>query len=155
VARGRACRVDDSMRNPASECRPWCSVAQVLKERGTDEQLFSWCHGSADVYGGVEGSEAGSGGCASTNLSVSSVCLSTFNDDIGTAHKFIELANVHLQDLLVCAEMFLAAVLHRHVFSFRDFEEGNKQTVFSAMRDMVPLDVFRGESIHHEACVQS
>ena len=71
------------------------------------------------------------------------VCLSTFNDDIGSEEKFTELANLHLQDMLICAEMFLAALMHREVFSYKDFENSQKKTVFAALKDMVLVDVFR------------
>ena len=46
-----------------------------------------------------------------------SVCMSTFNDDIGTLDKFSELANVQLQNFLICLEMFFAAVAHRYAGS--------------------------------------
>ena len=72
-----------------------------------------------------------------------SVCLSTYQDDIGNYEKFAEKANVQLQNLLVCVEMFIAAMAHRTVFSYRDYKSGTKKTAIAGLRDMVPKEVLR------------
>ena len=72
-----------------------------------------------------------------------SVCLSTYKDDIGNYEKFAEKANVQLQNLLVCVEMFIAAMAHRTVFSYRDYKSGTKKTAIAGLRDMVPKEVLR------------
>jgi hypothetical protein len=46
---------------------------------------------------------------------------SGWGDPVESKEEFDELAAVGIQNILICFEMFLAAVAHRHVFSHKDF----------------------------------
>ena len=72
-----------------------------------------------------------------------SFCYSSFQDDVGDEEKFMEMASLQLQNLLVCGEMFLAAVMHRSVFSYRDWKSAQKQSTLAGVRDMMPVDIAR------------
>ena len=67
-----------------------------------------------------------------------------FNDNIGTFELFTSQAGIQLQNLLVCFEMFLAAIMHRAVFNYRDYKSSKKtKRKRDGMRDMMPYDILR------------
>ena len=123
--------------NPLDECHPWCDsyekgftdffpfcASKVY--RPTDRSTFDFCardtaKRAAGVAEGLSEDEA--------KEEVGSRCLSTFNDDIGNIEKFMEKSNVQLQNLMVCIEMFIAAIAHRSVFSYRDYKSGQTHTM--------------------------
>lgn len=46
----------------------------------------------------------------------------SWDDDISTVEGFQEVTSTGFQDMLLCFEMFLAAIAHRSVFSYKDFK---------------------------------
>lgn len=80
----------------------------------------------------------------SCSCSGESFCYSSFQDDVGNEEKFTEMGALQLQNLLVCAEMFIAAIMHRTVFSYRDWKNARKQSSLAGVRDMLmPADIVR------------
>ena len=140
----QSCLSSDFCKNTLDKCHPWCTeftphnifpfctMVAEADRRSADSTPFAYDF-CADDHGDEEGEE-GEGG---------SVCLSTYQDDIGNYEKFAEKANVQLQNLLVCVEMFIAAMAHRTVFSYRDYKSGTKKTAIAGLRDMVPKEVLR------------
>jgi hypothetical protein len=55
-----------------------------------------------------------------------------------------------LQDFLICLEMAVAAIVHRHVFSWKDFEnaEGEAVSMTSAIAVLMPSDVVKEAAEH-------
>ena len=147
----RSCLSREYCRNPLDLCHPWC---QKIEKGFTD--FFKFClsdersdtHASKFDFCEVDKSEqekliAEGMSHKEAEEEASSVCFSTFNDDIGTFEKFSEKANVQLQNLLITIEMFFAALAHRTVFSYRDFKTGTKKTMANGLRDMMPTEVLR------------
>ena len=147
----QSCLSVEYCRNPLSKCHPWC---QDFAEGFTDffvfckhshagrgmTSTFDFCardeeHREKLVHSGLTEEEA--------EENVTSVCYSTYNDDVGDFEKFSEKSNIQLQNLLVCMEMFLAALAHRTVFSYRDFKSGTKKAMAAGLRDMIPTDALR------------
>ena len=146
----RSCLSREYCRNPLDLCHPWCQNFDKgltnffhfcdNDESDTHAANFDFCEvDKAEqeklIADGMSHKEA--------EEEASSVCFSTFNDDIGTFDKFSEKANVQLQNLLITIEMFLAALAHRSVFSYRDFKTGTKKTMANGLRDMLPTEVLR------------
>lgn len=146
----RSCLSRQYCRNPLDKCHPWCDdFTKGLSdfyhfcshdERTDTHPYVDFCkkdesHQHELIAEGMSHEEA--------EEEASSQCFSTYSDDIGTFDKFSEKANVQLQNLLVTIEMFLAALAHRKVFSYRDFKTGTKKTMAGGLRDMVPTEVLR------------
>ena len=146
----RSCLSREYCRNPIDKCHPWCEDFSTgytdffplcLHDKNMDKHSFvDFCakdesHREVLVATGLSHEEA--------EEEASSVCLSTYNDDIGTFEKFSEKSNVQLQNLLITVEMFLAALVHRKVFSYRDFRSGAKKSMAAGLRDMLPTEVLR------------
>ena len=145
----QSCLSSKACINTVDECHPWCDkydkgysdffpfcTVKVYKT-----STFDFCAGDeakreAKVAEGMTKDEA--------EEEIGSICKSTYNDDIGTIEKFKETANVQLQNLMVCLEMFIAAIAHRTVFSYRDYKSGQTHTMVAGLRDMVlPKEVVR------------
>lgn len=145
----QSCLSSEYCRNPQDNCHPWCLdykegltnffgpdffCANDHTDTSHSRSTFDFCAKDQERQGMSE---------HEAEEEASSVCYSTFNDDIGNFEKFSEKANVHLQNLLVTFEMFLAALAHRVVFSYRDFKSGTKKTLAAGLRDMIPREVAR------------
>jgi hypothetical protein len=68
-----------------------------------------------------------------------SVCRSSYNDDIGTEEKFSHAAGVQIQNVLICFEMFLATLLHKRVFSYRDYRSLSTRNALRELRKVMGL----------------
>ena len=146
----RSCLSRTYCRNPLDKCHPWC---EDFTEGFTNFRVFCPADPTSDTQHPIDFCKKDKSrreelikqgkSHDEAEEEASSVCFSTYSDDIGTFHKFSEKANMQLQNLLVTIEMFLAALGHRKVFSYRDFKTGNKKTMAAGLRDMVPTEVLR------------